>query len=115
MHRGYWDYDGGGLGDMGQHILDPIRHAMGKDDTHPVEIIPHAPPAHPDATVLWGWVRMKYADGAELVIESGEWSNCPKNGIRSGSAIGKFASVKGILQDLPEVRHCLLWSVEDDP
>jgi myo-inositol 2-dehydrogenase / D-chiro-inositol 1-dehydrogenase len=21
--RGYWDYDGGGLGDMGQHYLDP--------------------------------------------------------------------------------------------
>src|SRR5699024_1114392 len=22
--RGYWDYDGGGLGDMGQHYLDPL-------------------------------------------------------------------------------------------
>ncbi len=22
--RGYWDYDGGGLGDMGQHYLDPV-------------------------------------------------------------------------------------------
>ncbi len=21
--RGYWDYDGGGLGDMGQHYIDP--------------------------------------------------------------------------------------------
>jgi len=73
MHRGYWDYDGGGLGDMGQHLLDPICYAMGKDDTHPVEIIPHAPPAHPDVTGMWGWVRMKYADGVELLIESAEW------------------------------------------
>ena len=73
MHRGYWDYDGGGLGDMGQHHLDPLCYAIGKDDTHPIEIIPHAPPAHPDATGMWGWVRMKYADGVELVIESGEW------------------------------------------
>ncbi len=73
MHRGYWDYDGGGLADMGQHHLDPICYAMGKDDTHPVEIIPHAPPAHPEVTGMWGWVRMKYADGVELVIESGEW------------------------------------------
>ncbi|HKI89772.1 MAG TPA: Gfo/Idh/MocA family oxidoreductase, partial [Draconibacterium sp.] len=23
--RGYWDYDGGGLGDMGQHYLDPVQ------------------------------------------------------------------------------------------
>ena len=22
--RGYWDYDGGGLGDMGQHYMDPV-------------------------------------------------------------------------------------------
>ncbi|MBZ0256914.1 Gfo/Idh/MocA family oxidoreductase, partial [bacterium] len=24
--RGYWDYDGGGLGDMGQHYLDPVQY-----------------------------------------------------------------------------------------
>ncbi len=26
-HRGYWDYEGGGLADMGQHALDPITWA----------------------------------------------------------------------------------------
>ena len=29
--RGYWDYDGGGLGDMGQHYLDPVQYILGKD------------------------------------------------------------------------------------
>ena len=34
--RGYWDYDGGGLGDMGQHYLDPVQYIMGKDNESPV-------------------------------------------------------------------------------
>ena len=72
-HRGYWDYDGGGLGDMGQHILDPLNWTIAKDDTSPVEIEPHAPPAHPDVAGMWGWVEMRYADGLTLVLESGEW------------------------------------------
>jgi len=29
--RGYWDYDGGGLGDMGQHYIDPVQDILGKD------------------------------------------------------------------------------------
>ena len=34
---------------------------------------PYAPPVHPEACGLWGWVEMKYADGLTLVLESGEW------------------------------------------
>ena len=75
MHRGYWDYDGGGLGDMGQHALDPITYRMGKDETSPVEVTAHAPPAHPEVAGMWGWVRFKYEDGVELVLESGEWGD----------------------------------------
>ena len=26
--RGYWDYDGGGLADMGQHYLDPVQYIL---------------------------------------------------------------------------------------
>ncbi len=73
MHRGYWDYEGGGLCDMGQHALDPITYLLGKDHTAPVEIETHGPPAHPEATGMWGWSKLKYADGLELVLESGEW------------------------------------------
>lgn len=72
-HRGYWDYEGGGLADMGQHYLDPFTWIYGKDDTAPVEIEAHAPPAHSDAVGMWGWVELKYADGMTLVFDSGEW------------------------------------------
>ncbi|MFT5524184.1 MAG: myo-inositol 2-dehydrogenase/D-chiro-inositol 1-dehydrogenase [Pirellulaceae bacterium] len=73
MHRGYWDYDGGGLGDMGQHYLDPIAYRLGKDNTHPIKVEVSAPPAHPDVTGPWGWVKFTYADGVELILDSGEW------------------------------------------
>jgi predicted dehydrogenase len=72
-HRGYWDYEGGGLADMGQHHLDPVQWTYAKDDTSPVEIEAHAPPAHPEVCGMWGWVEMRYADGMTLVLESGEW------------------------------------------
>jgi predicted dehydrogenase len=74
-HRGYWDYEGGGLADMAQHTLDPYQWTYGKDDTSPVEIEAYAPPAHPEVCGMWGWVEMKYADGFTLVLESGEWGN----------------------------------------
>ncbi|MBE3133176.1 MAG: Gfo/Idh/MocA family oxidoreductase, partial [Acidobacteria bacterium] len=41
--RGYWDYDGGGLADMGQHYLDPVQYVLDKDDTSPVEVQAWAP------------------------------------------------------------------------
>ena len=67
--RGYWDYDGGGLGDMGQHFLDPVQYLLGKDETSPVEIEADAPLAHPDAVGSWRRIRMKYADGCEIILD----------------------------------------------
>jgi predicted dehydrogenase len=72
-HRGYWDYEGGGLADMGQHAMDPVTWTYGKDRTAPVEIEAHAPPAHPEVCGMWGWVELKYADGFTIVLASGEW------------------------------------------
>ena len=72
-HRGYWDYEGGGLADMAHHHLDGPAYQYGRDLTAPVEITPHAPPAHPEACGMWGWCELKYADGFTFVIESGEW------------------------------------------
>ena len=72
-HRGYWDYEGGGLGDMGQHQLDGFNYAFAKDFTSPVAIEAYAPPAHPEACGMWGWSELTYADGLTLVLESGEW------------------------------------------
>lgn len=80
--RGYWDYDGGGLADMGQHYLDPVQYFLGKDDTGPVEIAADAPwPPHPDAVLLWGTVWMKYADGDTLILQSGEWGKADPDGL----------------------------------
>ncbi|HIG29985.1 MAG TPA: Gfo/Idh/MocA family oxidoreductase [Verrucomicrobiales bacterium] len=67
--RGYWDYDGGGLGDMGQHYLDPIQYLLEKDNESPIEIEADAPPQHPDACGTWRYIRMKYADGCEIIID----------------------------------------------
>jgi hypothetical protein len=74
-HRGYWDYEGGGLGDMAHHQLHSSAYQYGRDLTAPVEVIPHAPPAHPEACGLWGWCEMKYVDGFTLVLDSGEWGD----------------------------------------
>jgi len=72
-HRYYWDYEGGGLGDFGQHKFDGPQYAYAKDHTSPVEIEAYAPPQHPEAAGLWGWVEARYADGLTFVLESGEW------------------------------------------
>jgi predicted dehydrogenase len=67
--RGYWDYDGGGLGDMGMHYLDPVQDILDKDGTSPVEIEADAPQQHPDACGSWRRVRLKYADGCEIILD----------------------------------------------
>ena len=67
--RGYWDYDGGGLGDMGQHYLDPVQYLLGKDDTSPVEVEVDAPQQHPDAVSSWRKIVLRYADGCEIVLD----------------------------------------------
>jgi predicted dehydrogenase len=72
--RGYWDYAGGGLTDMGQHWIDPMQYILGKDETGPVEIEAQAPwPQHPDAAGLWGRLTLTYEDGCKIILESGEW------------------------------------------
>ncbi len=67
--RGYWDYDGGGLGDMGQHFLDAVQYILGKDDTSPVEVEADAPQVHYDAVGSWRRITMRYEDGCEIVLD----------------------------------------------
>ncbi len=66
--RGYWDYDGGGLGDMGQHYLDPVQYLLGKDDTSPVLVEADAEQQHPDAVGVWRRITLTYADGCQIVL-----------------------------------------------
>lgn len=68
--RGYWDYDGGGLGDQAQHFVDPIQYALGKDNTSPVEIEADAYEQDSDAVQPFRNVRLKYADGCEIIIDA---------------------------------------------
>ncbi len=68
--RGYWDYDGGGLGDMGQHYLDPVQYLLEKDDTSPVAVSVDAPLQHPDAASSWRRIEMTYADGCKIVLDA---------------------------------------------
>jgi myo-inositol 2-dehydrogenase / D-chiro-inositol 1-dehydrogenase len=67
--RGYWDYDGGGLGDMGQHYIDPIQYFLGKDDTSPVSLEIDAPQQHPDAVGTWRRIEYTYADGCKIILD----------------------------------------------
>lgn len=67
--RGYWDYDGGGLGDMGQHYLDPVQYLLGKDDTSPIRIDVDAPQQHYDAVGSWRRIEYTYADGCQIILD----------------------------------------------
>ena len=67
--RGYWDYDGGGLGDMGQHYLDPVQYILGKDDTSPVSVEIDAPQQHAEAVGTWRRITYTYADGCQIVLD----------------------------------------------
>jgi predicted dehydrogenase len=67
--RGYWDYDGGGLGDMGQHYLDPIQYFLGKDNTSPVKVEVDADQQHPDACGTFRKIVYTYADGCKIILD----------------------------------------------
>lgn len=67
--RGYWDYDGGGLGDMGQHYLDPIQYFLGKDNESPVSVEIDAPQQHTDAVGTWRRIEFTYADGCKIILD----------------------------------------------
>ncbi|HAR65844.1 MAG TPA: oxidoreductase [Lentisphaeria bacterium] len=100
--RGYWDYDGGGLGDMGQHFLDPIQYVMGKDGDSPVEIEADAPLQHPDAVGTWKRVTMRYADGCELILDG---ANQDREAALLEGPRGKV--FKGFRSTIPDLRHKL--------
>lgn len=67
--RGYWDYDGGGLGDMGMHYLDPVQYLLEKDETSPIAVECDAPQQHPDACGRWRRISLRYEDGCEIVLD----------------------------------------------
>jgi len=98
--RGYWDYDGGGLGDMGMHYLDPVQYILEKDRTSPVEIEADGPQQHPDACGSWRSVRLKYEDGCEIILD-GENKDTRAPFIEG--PLGKL--FRGFRSDIPEIKE----------
>ncbi len=108
--RGYWDYDGGGLGDMGQHYLDPVQYLLDKDDTSPIEIEADAPQQDPEAASSWRSIRMKYADGCEIILD-GEAQE-PNTPFIAGPH-GKL--YRGFKSDIPNLMKKLAEFPEPEP
>ncbi len=67
--RGFWDYDGGGLGDMGQHYLDPVQYMLNKDHTSPIRVDVDAPQQHSDAVGSWRRIEYTYEDGCQIILD----------------------------------------------
>jgi predicted dehydrogenase len=108
--RGYWDYDGGGLGDMGMHYLDPVQYLLDKDDTSPAEISADAPQQHPDACGSWRRIEMKYADGCAIVLD-GE-NKDTKAAFLEGPK-GKL--FKGLESDIPNLKDLIAGLPDPEP
>ena len=98
--RGYWDYDGGGLADMGQHYIDPVQYLLGKDDDFPVKVEVDAPQQHPDAVGTWRSVTYTYADGCRIILE-GEGHESPGKVPYIEGPLGKV--YKGFECTIPDV------------
>ena len=108
--RGYWDYDGGGLGDMGMHYLDPVQYILDKDDTSPVEIEADCPQQHPDACGSWRRIQLKYADGCEIVLDG---ENKDKDAPFIEGPDGKL--FKGFESDIPNLKEKLAALPDPEP
>ncbi|HCI55254.1 MAG TPA: oxidoreductase [Bacteroidales bacterium] len=95
--RGYWDYDGGGLGDMGQHYLDPVQYLLGKDNTSPVYVEIDAPQQHWDAVGSWRRITYTYADGCKIILDG---ENRDKDAAYIEGPYGKI--YRGFKSDIPD-------------
>jgi hypothetical protein len=108
--RGYWDYDGGGLGDMGMHYLDPVQYILGKDETSPVAVSADCPQQHPDACGSWRRIELKYADGCVIVLD-GENKDTRAPFLEGPK--GKL--YKGFESDVPNLRRTLAALPDPEP
>src|SRR5690606_29254577 len=66
---GYWDYDGGGIGDMGQDYRDPVQDVTGKDAESPVTFEVDAPKQNSDAAGTGRNITYTYPDGCQLALD----------------------------------------------
>ena len=102
--RGYWDYDGGGLTDMGQHYLDPVQYILGKDNTSPVKVEVDAAQQHPDAVGIWRKITYTYDDGCQIVLEGEGFESSEKTAYIEGP---KGKVYKGFECTIPDIMNKL--------
>jgi myo-inositol 2-dehydrogenase / D-chiro-inositol 1-dehydrogenase len=107
--RGYWDYDGGGLGDMGQHYLDPVQYFLGKDDTSPVSVEVDCEQQHPDSAGTWKRVELTYEDGCKIILDG---ENRDKNAAYIEGPKGKL--FRGFRSDISDLEKKLA-AIPDAP
>lgn len=100
--RGYWDYDGGGLGDMGQHYLDPVQYILGKDDTGPISVEIDADPQDSEAIGSWRRIEFTYADGCKVILDG---ENKDKDAAYIEGPKGKI--YKDFRSDIPDLEKKL--------
>ena len=108
--RGYWDYDGGGLGDMGQHYIDPIQYFLGKDETSPILVEVDAEQQHPDACGTFRKLTFTYEDGCKIILD-GEASD-PNAAYIEGPNGKLFAGFKS---DIPNLKEKLAMMPDPEP
>jgi len=108
--RGYWDYDGGGLGDMGQHYLDPVQYILNKDEENPIEVEADAPKQDRDAVGTFRVIRLKYQDGCEIVLDG---ENRDKDAAFIQGPKGKI--MRGFKSDIPDLEKKLASLPDPDP
>jgi len=95
--RGYWDYDGGGLGDMGQHYLDPVQYILNKDGEAPISVEIDADPQDAEAVGTWRRMEFTYADGCKIILDG---ENKDKDAAYIEGPKGKI--FRGFKSDIPD-------------
>ena len=110
--RGYWDYDGGGLTDMGQHYLDPIQYLLGKDDTSPIKVEVEAPQQHTDAVGIWKKITYTYEDGCQIILEGEGFESAGKTAYIEGP---KGKVYKGFECTIPDIMNKLAEFPDPEP
>jgi myo-inositol 2-dehydrogenase / D-chiro-inositol 1-dehydrogenase len=108
--RGYWDYDGGGLGDMGQHYLDPVQYILDKDGEAPISVEIDADPQDDDAIGTWRRMEFTYADGCKVILDG---ENKDKDAAYIEGPKGKI--FKDFRSDIPDLAKKLAELPDPEP
>ncbi len=109
--RGYWDYDGGGLGDMGQHYIDPVQYFLGKDNESPIKVEVDAPEQHPDAIGTWRKIVYTYEDGCQIILQGEDHGD--KNAPYIEGPLGKVYA--GFQCTIPDVMNKIAEMPDPEP